>query len=202
MCWMYIGHKWSNRQLSITGNCVPKVRCGVAVLLHWAAMLMAAAVAVTCASVIIVVAIVIALNAGAPNEKNGYRHGKQNCCPFLIFMSCLHCPIHSINCVYITCKHVYEKPKRQIVPINKFLSVKDIAQYKESLWVILFIKFLASSIVLHTCRSRYLFISLSERIMKICCSSSIASCLRVSLSVAKIGKGVNVPFNLLSNLAC
>src|SRR5258708_15854886 len=93
-------------------------------------------------------------------------------------------------------------PKRQIVPTNMFLSPKVIAQYRESFLIMfsltLFIKFLASSIVLLTCLSRYLFISLSERKVKISCSSLITSCLRVSLSVIKIGKGVKLLFNILS----
>ena len=64
----------------------------------------------------------------------------------------------------------------------------------------IFIKFLASSTVLLTCLSRYLFISQSERKVKISCSSVIRSCLRVSLSVAKIGKGLKFLFNMLSYL--
>src|SRR4051812_24736424 len=86
-----------------------------------------------------------------------------------------------------------------------FLSFKVIAQYKESPLLIfsltLFIKFLASSIVLLICLSRYLFISLSERKVKISCSSFITNCLSVSLSVVKMGKGVQVSFNILWYLA-
>src|SRR5215212_2581238 len=81
-----------------------------------------------------------------------------------------------------------------------FLSSKVIAQYRESFLLMfsltLFMKFLASSIVWLTCVSRYLFISLSERKVKISCSSLITNRLRVSLSVAKIGKGTKLLFNI------
>jgi hypothetical protein len=66
----------------------------------------------------------------------------------------------------------------------------------------LFIKLLASSMVLLTGLSRYLFISLSECKARISCSSLITSCQRVSRSVVKIGKGVEVLFNILSYLVC
>src|SRR6478752_9272936 len=93
-----------------------------------------------------------------------------------------------------------------MVPNNMFLSLKVIAQYRDSFLLMfsltLFIKFLASSMVLLTCLSRYLFISLSERKVKISCSSVISSCLRVSLSVVKIGKGVKLLFNILAYLVC
>src|SRR3954454_13998043 len=87
-----------------------------------------------------------------------------------------------------------------------FLSLKVIAQYRESFLLMfsltLFIKFLASSIVLLNGLSRYLFISPSERKLKISCSSAITNCLRVSLSVVKIGNDVKVLFNILSYLIC
>ena len=58
------------------------------------------------------------------------------------------------------------------------------------LWLILLIKSIVSSIVLLGCLLRYLFISLSERNAKMPCWSWIDNCLRVSLAVVKIGKGV------------
>src|SRR5688500_5737156 len=66
----------------------------------------------------------------------------------------------------------------------------------------LLIKFTASSIFLLGCLSRYWFISVSERKAKISFWSSINSCLRVSLSVVKIGKDVKFLFFILSFLLC